>query len=913
MISWLSALQVLTLTLQISLAPTPAAQAQPVADALPSSTEAGLAVEAFDPLDPKAQPQSALGPGDFTVLQDGAPRRVLAAEAGKPWRVVVYVDRILAGTRSVRGAAGLLAAQARELAALGPVEILLAEPEPRPALLPTRDPQVLDESLSRLLLMSDGRDDLRALRQRFLDEVGAPTEAPDEASEDLADRVEEAVAAETRLVGRQQDALLEWLAGEAREEGPRVLFLVTDGFDLDPRAPYLERIADPARRSAVQAGLAEPPLAARTAELARTAAALGWTVLPMPVGNERLPELGRVGTRSTEQVPIGVVITPGRRKPKEGPRDGAVTPELPSLREPRAPLATLAMETGGEILTDASTVAATLARLRSRLWLRYELPAATDGRLRALEVRRGGERAKAARWSGPPVPEAMATLRARRLLDGEEDLGDLSVPATLLRTDDPSTGAVAWTLEIRPEEPAVRRITLAIPSESGEGITQRVLTPAELAEDGAWRFPVTLPGGVDRVAVVIDHLDSGSWGGRMLEVPAAGMEEPEEEAPIAEEAPARPRDWSGRGIRIVSPSGSRAVGPVDVEIDVRLPEGRRMEKLELFWNDELAATLYDPPYRQRLTIPRDRSVGYLRASARLDDGTTAEDAVLLNSTAAGERLDVRLVELYVVVTDRDGRPVRGLGRDDFRLLQDGREQAIAGFDDAGELPLSLGLAFDSSASMFLKLPDVREAARTLISGGLSRRDRALLVDFDTEPRLVTGMTGDLGAVSAGLDSLRADGNSDLYEAIVFSLRQLRGADGRKALVVYSDGIGEGEQTSYRACLREARRANVPIYLIVTNYRAARAAAPGSGESLDSYAERLDRLAAATGGKAHFVMPSQNPGEIYSEILRELRSQYLLTYYPREATQEVWRKVDVEVKTRGFVARTLSGFYTRKED
>jgi Ca-activated chloride channel family protein len=908
-ISWLSVLPVLTLTLQISLAPAPAAQAQPVADAL-SSTEAGLAVEAFDPLDPKAQPQSALEPEDFTVLEDGAPRRVLAAEAGKPWRVVIYVDRILAGTRSVRGAAGLLAAQARELTALGPVDLVIAEPEPRLALLSTRDPLVLDESLSRLLLMADGRDDLRALRQRFLDEVGAPTEAPEDLSDDLADRVEEAVAAETRLVGRQQDALLEWLAGEAREDGPRVLFLVTDGFDLDPRSPYLERIADPARRSAIEAGLAEPLLAARTSELARTAAALGWTVLPMPVGNERLPDLGRLGTRSTEQVPIGVVIRPGRRKPKEEP----AMPELPPLREPRAPLVTLAAETGGEILTDASTAAATITRLRSRLWLRYEVPAATDGRLRAVEVRKAdsGERAKAARWSGPPVPEAMATLRARRLLDGEEDLGDLAVPAVLRRTDDPS-GAVSWVLEVRPEEPSVRRITLAVPSATGEGMTQRVLTPAELAEDGAWRFPVTLPAGAERVAVVLDDLQSDVWGGRLLEVPLERVaEEAEDDEPFVEEAPTRPRSWSGRGIRIVSPSGSRAVGPVDVEVDVRLPEGRRLEKLELFWNDELSATLYDAPYRQRLTIPRDRSVGYLRASARLDDGTTAEDAVLLNSTAAGERLDVRLVELYVVVTDRDGRPVRGLGRDDFRLLQDGREQAIAGFDDAGELPLSLGLAFDSSASMFLKLPDVREAARTLISGGLSRRDRALLVDFDTEPRLVTGMTGDLGAVSAGLDSLRADGNSDLFEAIVFALQQLRGADGRKALVVYSDGIGEGEQTSYRACLREARRANVPVYLIVTNYRAARAAAPGSGESLDSYAERLDRLAAATGGRAFFVMPSQNPGEIYAEILRELRSQYLLTYYPREATQEVWRKVDVEVKKRGFLARTLSGFYARKD-
>jgi len=263
-----------------------------------------------------------------------------------------------------------------------------------------------------------------------------------------------------------------------------------------------------------------------------------------------------------------------------------------------------------------------------------------------------------------------------------------------------------------------------------------------------------------------------------------------------------------------------------------------------------------------------------------------------------------------VVTDRDGRPVRGLARDDFRLLQDGRDQSIAGFDDAGSSPLSLGLAFDSSASMFLKLPDVREAARTLLTGGLSSRDRALLVDFDSAPRLVASMTGHLDTLSAGLDTMRADGGSNLFEAIVFSLQKLQGVTGRKALVVYSDGIGEGEHTSYRDCIREARRTSVPIYLIVTNERAARAAASGILEPLDGYAERLQRLAAGTGGRAYFVMPSQNLREVYADILRELRSQYLLTWYPKDSAPEIWRKVEVEVKKRGYQARTVSGYYAR---
>jgi Ca-activated chloride channel homolog len=887
-ISWLSVLTSSVLAFQISAASAPQDAASP--------TEAGLAVEALDRRgEPLREPKSE----DFSVTEEGASRRVLGLETGKPWRVVVYVDRVLAGTRSVRGAAGLLAAQARELAALGPVEVVVAEPDPRPALLPTRDPLAIDEALSRLLLTGDGRDDLRALRQRSLDEVGAPTERPEE----LADRLEEAVAAEARLVGHQQDVLLEWLADPRGQNGPRVLFLVSDGFDLDPRSPYLGKVADEVQRSALRAGLPDPGLAERSRELARTAAALGWTVLPMPVGNERLPELRRWRTQSTPELPIGVVITPGRKKEEPPP-----APTLPELVAPRAPLAALAEETGGEVLTTPSATAGAITRLRSRVWLRYE-GSAVEGTLRPVEVRTASaETTKAGRWSGPAVPETVAARRAQRLLSLEVDEEDLPVAITLQQVDDPS-GAPAWSLELRPEEPARRRLTLALPAGAGSAVSHQVLEPAALV-DGVWRVPLALPPGADRIAVVLDDPAGGGWGGRLIPVVAERAEEPDDE-PFTEvaEAPVRPQP-SGRGVRIVSPAGGKAVGPVDVEVDLRLPAERRLERLEIFWNDELAATLYGPPYRHRVNVPRERPVGYLRASARLDDGTTAEDAVLLNSSAAGERLDVRLVELYVVVTDRDGRPVRGLGRDDFRLLQDGREQAIAGFDDAGSSPLSLGLAFDSSASMFLKLPDVREAARTLLTGGLSARDRALLVDFDSEPRLVTGMTGHLDSVSAGLDTLRADGSSDLFEAIIFSLQKLQGVAGRKALVVYSDGIGEGEKTSYRACLREARRSNVPVYLIVTNQKAAQAAESGVLEPLDGYAGRLHQLATATGGRAYFVMPSQNLREVYANILRELRSQYLLTWYPRDSAPEVWRKVEVALKKRGFRARTVSGYYAR---
>lgn len=871
----------------------------------PTAAEVRLAVEV---LDPKGVPKTGLKPEDFAVSESSEPRRVLGVEPlgpDHPWRVVIYVDRVLSGTRTVRGAAGALAAQARELVALGPVELVVAEPEPRVVLSPTREAAAVDEALSRLLLMGDGRDDLRAIRQKFT-ENAASGATPEEG--DLQERIAEAVTEEVRLAGRQQDFLLTWLA-EGTADGPRALFLVSDGFDPVPAEFYLGRLADDGARAELARALETETLQGAGEETARAAAELGWTVLPLPVGDQKLPEINRWRPTPSEQVPIQITVIPGRKKPKE-----PETPAPPLLLRAKEPLAWLAHATGGEVVHASPAVASAVARLRSRWWLRYESPASGGT---PLEVGTGnaGLSVRAPRWAaGSTVPEGVSAVRARRLLEGDELEGDLKV-APALHLQEAAEGARTAQLEIRLAEPSEApgslRLTLAVPAgESRATVVHRDLTAAERSEDGAWRIDFPLPAEAERLSVLVDDAGRRIWGGEVLDV------RPEDEAAAEDEIAGEPgetvtrpepRRWTGRGVRIVRPEGGRAVGAVDVEVEVRLPPDRRLERLEIFWNEELAATLYGPPFRERVTIPPSRQAGYLRAAARLDDGSTAEDAVLLNASAVGERLEVRLVELYIVVTDRDGRPVTGLSRNDFRLLQDGREQEIASFDEAGESPLLLGLAFDSSASMFLKLPDVQKAARGLLAGGLNRKDRALLVDFDTAPRLVVGATGDLSQVSAGLRALHADGNSNLFQAVLFSLEQLGRLSGRRALIVYSDGIGEGEG-GYRSCLRAARKSGIPVYLIVTNTRAARNAGGGLLSDFDSYAAKLERLAAAAGGRAYFVLPSQDLGGVYQEILRELRSQYLLTYYPRDAAPEVWRKVDVELKKRGLRARTVSGYY-----
>ena len=224
--------------------------------------------------------------------------------------------------------------------------------------------------------------------------------------------------------------------------------------------------------------------------------------------------------------------------------------------------------------------------------------------------------------------------------------------------------------------------------------------------------------------------------------------------------------------------------------------------------------------------------------------------------------------------------------------------------DAGDQPLTIGLAIDSSASMFVKLPAVQAAADRFLAGLVRGRDHAFLVGFADQPHLAAEPTHDLDRVVHAVDRLKAGGQTSFWESVVYSLVQLQGVRGRKALVVYSDGADEDKDFSYRTCLRFARKVGIPVYVIVSNNEAVRTDWLG----IRSFGDRVERLTSAVGGKAFLVRSGADLTAIYAEIERELRSQYLLTFYSdrREGT-DGWREIKVDVKRRGLTARTLSGY------
>jgi Ca-activated chloride channel family protein len=231
---------------------------------------------------------------------------------------------------------------------------------------------------------------------------------------------------------------------------------------------------------------------------------------------------------------------------------------------------------------------------------------------------------------------------------------------------------------------------------------------------------------------------------------------------------------------------------------------------------------------------------------------------------------------------------------------------VESFAIAGDLPLTLGLAIDSSLSLFKKLPDVQEAATRFVRSLDGVQDRAFLVGFGSAPRLVQPTTGDLDRIGRAIDSLAPSGNTAVWEAITLALDQLNQEPGRKALVVFYDGDDEDEQYSFRRTMELARRSLIPVYLIVMNDEAART--QGKGFAVRSRIAKLDELARTGGGRVFYVRTDDDLTPIFDDIAEELRSHYLLTYYPqRPLANPEWRPIQVEVTRSDLTARTISGY------
>jgi len=269
-------------------------------------------------------------------------------------------------------------------------------------------------------------------------------------------------------------------------------------------------------------------------------------------------------------------------------------------------------------------------------------------------------------------------------------------------------------------------------------------------------------------------------------------------------------------------------------------------------------------------------------------------------------VDVTRVNLLYTVTDKKGRFVSNLTRDDFEIIENKKQQKILEFTAETDLPLRLAILIDTSNSIRERFRFIQEAATDFINTVMRPgKDKALVVSFDTSPELVSDLTNDSVAITKAIQDLRPGGGTALYDAIFFSCRDKLMLDQprdkfRRALVILSDGDDNQSRYTREQALEMAHKADAVIYTISTNITHLET----SGDKV------LKRYAEETGGIAFFPFKAEDLGQSFENIANELRHQYNVFYRPEPLrTDGLYHPVDIRVKERReLVVRARHGYY-----
>jgi VWFA-related protein len=352
----------------------------------------------------------------------------------------------------------------------------------------------------------------------------------------------------------------------------------------------------------------------------------------------------------------------------------------------------------------------------------------------------------------------------------------------------------------------------------------------------------------------------------------------------------------------------------------------------------------------------------------------AQDAT--GKPVATVAVDVKVVTLPVTVRDKKGQIVRNLTKDDFVLQEDGRPQVIKYFNQDTNLPLTLGLLVDTSMSQRNVLDQEKNASKVFLDQMLTdAKDKAFLIHFDREVELLQDLTSSRDQLQKGLELLNtpqlernSGGSSDpqssdpqsspgsgngqsrmsrgggtlLYDAIFLASDELmKKQQGRKALVVLSDGVDRGSKESLQSAIEAAQRADTVVYSILFADKneenngfghqgggmGRHGGWPGGGfpgggggrgggrsqqEPRPDGKKILDQISKETGGRLYEVSKKLAIDQIYDSIAEELRTQYNLGYTPDKGNAEAaYHKISLVTKEKDLVVQTRDGYYAER--
>ncbi len=296
------------------------------------------------------------------------------------------------------------------------------------------------------------------------------------------------------------------------------------------------------------------------------------------------------------------------------------------------------------------------------------------------------------------------------------------------------------------------------------------------------------------------------------------------------------------------------------------------------------------------------------AAQKLPDVPKTEP-VLPSDDPTRIRVNVTRVNMLFTVTDKKGRFVTDLGKEDFEVFEGKKQQNIQDFAAESDLPLRLAVLIDTSNSIRDRFRFEQDAASEFLRSLVHlEKDKAMIVSFDTSAQLVADLTDDTDKLDRAIRDLRPGGGTALYDAVFYACRDKLQQDQplykfRRAIVIVSDGDDNQSRYTRDQALEMAQKTDVVIYAISTNI-----------SRIDTDGDKILRyFTSETGGRAFFPFKVEDLDQNFADIHNELRHQYNISYQPEPLkTDGLFHLIDMRIKGRkDLVVHARKGYYAPK--
>lgn len=267
------------------------------------------------------------------------------------------------------------------------------------------------------------------------------------------------------------------------------------------------------------------------------------------------------------------------------------------------------------------------------------------------------------------------------------------------------------------------------------------------------------------------------------------------------------------------------------------------------------------------------------------------------------KVGVQLVLVPASVTNAQGRAVNDLAQGAFEVYENGEPRPIRIFERSTSLPLRMALLVDSSLSTFAELEAEKKSISQFVRGALRPQDSAALYEFSGGVRMLADFSNSARTLEIGLSTIKVRAGTALYDAIIEASAALREQEGRRVLVVISDGNDTTSKADFHAALRALQEAEASVFALVV-----RPIASESGRSVRGE-HALMSLAELTGGRVYFPSRAQEMDRVFAELDEFLRTQYLIGYEPAAPPLRAeFREINVRVKETDYTVRHRKGYF-----